>query len=121
MGYRVPKEWGSLTETQRGLGSLGAFKRQSKAGFLAAYGAFRCSVRACFVCGERRGGVGLGGNEVATWGKVREWWGAVMVGALELSGTVAVNGGLGFRFLWLACLPICDFYLLTTGPLQFLY
>ena len=55
VGYRVPKEWGSLTEVTRGVGSLGAFKRRSRAGFLADYGAFRCAVRGCYVCGEGRG------------------------------------------------------------------
>ena len=50
VGYRVPKEWGSLTEEQRGVGSLAAFKRGSRAGFLAGYGAFECGVGGCAVC-----------------------------------------------------------------------
>ena len=33
VGYRVPKEWATLTEEQRGTGSLAAFKRRSRAGF----------------------------------------------------------------------------------------
>lgn len=33
VGYRVPTEWGTLSE----VGSLGAFKRGSRAGFLAGY------------------------------------------------------------------------------------
>ena len=45
VGYRVPREWATLTE-----GFLGAFKRRSKAGFLAEYGAFVCGVRNCGVC-----------------------------------------------------------------------
>ena len=53
VGYRVPKEWGSLGADLRELGSLGAFKRQSKAGFLATYGNFRCGVRGCYVCNVR--------------------------------------------------------------------
>ena len=61
VGYRVPKEWGSLTEELRGVGSLGAFKRQSKAGFLGAYGEFRCAVRGCYVCGVAGQG-GRGGD-----------------------------------------------------------
>ena len=34
VGYRIPKEWATLTEGQRGVGSLAAFKRGSRAGFL---------------------------------------------------------------------------------------
>ena len=51
VGYRVPKEWGTLTETQRGAGSLAAFKRGSRAGFLAGYGSFECGVGGCLACG----------------------------------------------------------------------
>ena len=51
VGYRVPKEWGTLTEGQRGVGSLAAFKRESRAGFLAGYGSFICGVAGCVVCG----------------------------------------------------------------------
>ena len=51
VGYRVPAEWGSLTEAQRGVASLGAFKRGSRAGFLGEYAAFVCVDRACYVCG----------------------------------------------------------------------
>ena len=50
VGYRVPKEWSTLTEGQRGVGSLGAFKRGSKASFLAGYAAFQCGGN-CGVCG----------------------------------------------------------------------
>ena len=50
VGYRVPKEWASLSEVQRGAVSLGAFKRGSRAGFLAGYGAFECQVAGCRVC-----------------------------------------------------------------------
>ena len=50
IGYRVPKEWDSLTEGQRGSGSLGSLKRGSRAGFLASYRAFVCGVRGCYVC-----------------------------------------------------------------------
>jgi len=51
VGYRVPKEWATLTEGQRGMGSLAAFKRGSRAGFLREYGAFVCRDRGCGVCG----------------------------------------------------------------------
>ena len=48
VGYRVPKEWATLTEGQRGAVSLAAFKRGSREGFLASYGAFVCA--GCWVC-----------------------------------------------------------------------
>ena len=60
VGYRVPKEWGSLTDGQRGVGSLAAFKRGSRAGFLEGYGAAVCMDRGCFVCGEGQGRGGAG-------------------------------------------------------------
>ena len=50
VGYRVPREWATMTEAQRGVGSLAAFKRGSRAGFLAGYGSFVCGVRGCGVC-----------------------------------------------------------------------
>ena len=52
VGYRVPKEWAALTEAQRGVGSLVAFKRGLKAGFLRGYGGFVCRVGGCRVCGD---------------------------------------------------------------------
>ena len=51
VGYRVPWEWARLTEEERGAGSLAAFKRRSRAGFLWGYGAFVCEVSGCAVCG----------------------------------------------------------------------
>ena len=57
VGYRVPKEWATLSEDQRGSGSLGAFKRGSRAGFLSGYGAFECRERGCRVFSA--GGRGL--------------------------------------------------------------
>ena len=57
VGYRIPKEWATVTEAQRGAGSLGAFKRGSRGGFLVGYGAFSCSGVGCYVCGAR-GAVG---------------------------------------------------------------
>ena len=50
VGYRIPREWAGLSESQRGSGSLGAFKRGSKGAFLAGYGAFECGVVGCGVC-----------------------------------------------------------------------
>ena len=51
LGYRAPREWATLTREQRGAGSLAAFKRGSRQGFLGVYGAFMCGVRGCGVCG----------------------------------------------------------------------
>ena len=56
VGYRVPVEWRSLTEEQRGLGSVAGFKRSSRAGFLGQYGGFVCRAVGCGVCGTGRGG-----------------------------------------------------------------
>ena len=50
VGYRVPKEWGELTEEHRGVASLAAFKRRSRGGFLAEYGLV-CRDRKYEVCG----------------------------------------------------------------------
>ena len=61
VGYRVPVEWASLSDSQRGTGSLGRFKRESRDGFLAGYGAFVCAVRDCYVC---RAELGQGGHNV---------------------------------------------------------
>ena len=66
VGYRVPKEWASLTDAQRGVRSLAGFKRGSKAGFLSEYGAFVCAVRGCYVCGA--GGAMGEGRNVGTVG-----------------------------------------------------
>ena len=52
VGYRVPKEWETLSEALRGASSLGAFKRQSKAEFLKGYAQFECFSRGCYVCGD---------------------------------------------------------------------
>ena len=56
VGYRVPKEWATIPEAQRAGGTLAAFKRTSRAGFLAGYGAFRCG--GCWVCTGGGGGDG---------------------------------------------------------------
>ena len=42
--------WATLTDGQRGAASLAAFKRGSRAGFLAGYGSFVCGVADCRVC-----------------------------------------------------------------------
>ena len=50
VGYRVPKEWATIGEAQRGVASLASFKRWSRAGFLAGYAGFECRVAGCGVC-----------------------------------------------------------------------
>ena len=51
VGYRVPREWAGMSEEEREGGSLAAFKRRSRAGFLAGYGGFECGTVGCGVCG----------------------------------------------------------------------
>ena len=60
VGYRVPKEWATLTEAQRMVGSLASFKKGSREGFLGSYRGFVCEVRGCGVCR----GVGAGPRSV---------------------------------------------------------
>ena len=50
VGYRVPREWATMTEAQRAVGSLAAFKRGSRGAFLAGYGSFVCADAECWVC-----------------------------------------------------------------------
>ena len=52
VGYRIPREWATLTDAQRGVGSLAAFKRGSRAGFLAEYGSFVCADAGCWICAQ---------------------------------------------------------------------
>ena len=56
VGYRVPVEWASLSEEQRGAVSLASFKGGSRRGFLDSYAAFVCVDGDYDVCG----GEGLG-------------------------------------------------------------
>ena len=51
VGYRVPTEWAGMTMAEREIGSLAAFKRRARAGFLAGYGGFDCCVMGCVLCG----------------------------------------------------------------------
>ena len=67
VGYRVPKEWDSLRDDQRRVGSLAGFKRGSRDGFLAGYAASVCAVRGCYVC--RAGEGGGDGRNVGTAGE----------------------------------------------------
>ena len=59
VGYRVPKEWAGLSAELRGVGTLAAFKRRSRGGFLWGYGEFVCGVRGCGVCGDDAGWASL--------------------------------------------------------------
>jgi hypothetical protein len=54
--YRVLAEWHTLTEEQRGMGSVGDFKRSLKGDFLVEYGLFQCRVTGCWVCGNHSAG-----------------------------------------------------------------
>ena len=57
----LPKEWAELTREAGEVGSLAAFKRWSRAGFLAGYGMFECGVVGCVVCGGPGGLTSLSG------------------------------------------------------------
>ena len=63
VGYRIPKEWESITEALRSTATLGAFKRKSKEEFLKGYDQFRCIEVDCYVCGGRGAGGGVQGVE----------------------------------------------------------
>ena len=56
VGYRVLGEWGRLSAELRGVGTLAAFKRRSRDGFLWEYGVFVCGETGCRVCGVGAGG-----------------------------------------------------------------
>ena len=56
VGYRVPREWAALDGGQREAGSLAAFKRRSRGGFLWEYGAFVCGISRCVVCNVQGSG-----------------------------------------------------------------
>jgi hypothetical protein len=43
VGYRVPTEWGTLTEEQRAIMSVEGFKQSSKGHFLVQYEVFQSS------------------------------------------------------------------------------
>ena len=93
LGYWVPKEWATLTEDQRGVGSLTAFKRGSRAGFLAEYAAFVCA-DAGFVMSRR------GEYRWCCWGVWAVWApGAgldlfVMLGPLRLGNSASLLSAL---------------------------
>jgi hypothetical protein len=52
VGYRIPSEWGTLTEEQRAIVSVAGFKRSSRGDFLVQYEVFQCGVAGCWVCGR---------------------------------------------------------------------
>jgi hypothetical protein len=51
-GYRIPTEWGTLTEEQRAITSVAGFKRSLKGDFLVQYEAIQCGVVGCWVSGR---------------------------------------------------------------------
>ena len=55
VGYKIPREWETLTDEMRKAVSIGAFKRQSKGEFIKGYGQFSCLTQGCYVCGGGRG------------------------------------------------------------------
>ena len=50
IGYRIPKEWETLSQAQREIKSLPGFKKNSKAEFMSKYRDFKCQVKDCFIC-----------------------------------------------------------------------
>jgi hypothetical protein len=52
VNYRVPMEWGTLTEEQRAVHLVVDFKRNSKGDFLVQYGTSQCGVAGCWICGR---------------------------------------------------------------------
>ena len=52
VGYKVPKEWETLTSALRQIKSLSGFKNKSKEDFFKAYKTFKCEDQGCFVCGD---------------------------------------------------------------------
>ena len=50
VGYRIPREWQSLTEELRQVSSLGGFKKKSKGEFIAEYKKFQCQEKHCYIC-----------------------------------------------------------------------
>jgi hypothetical protein len=50
VGYRIPTEWGTLTEEQRVI--VAGFKRSSKGDFLVQYEVLQCGVAGCWVYGR---------------------------------------------------------------------
>ena len=50
IGYRIPKEWDSLSRSLKESKSLSGFKQQSKRDFLAGYAKFKCTTANCYVC-----------------------------------------------------------------------
>ena len=55
VGFRVPVEWGSVPGSLKEAGTVSAFKRGSRAGFVQAYGGFVCRDGGCRVCGVGQG------------------------------------------------------------------
>ena len=50
IGYRIPKEWQSIPEDLKKLGSLTGLKKKSKQGFINKYKSFQCEISDCYIC-----------------------------------------------------------------------
>ena len=50
VGYRIPKEWKSLSQKLKETNSLSGFKRRSREEFIARYRSFKCDKKDCYVC-----------------------------------------------------------------------
>ena len=50
IGYRIPKEWDSLSRSLKESKSLSGFKQLSKRDFLAGYAKFKCTTINCYIC-----------------------------------------------------------------------
>ena len=55
VGFRVPKEWLSLSENLRAMTSLGGFKKKSKDEIIKKYKLFNCDKLNCRACGGQIG------------------------------------------------------------------
>ena len=52
VGYRIPREWQSLSEEIRQMRSLEGFKKKSKEEFLSNYKNFECVDQNCYICNK---------------------------------------------------------------------
>ena len=55
VGYRVPKEWESVSKVLREMTSLSGFKRKSREEFILSYKAFECVAQVCCICSRSAG------------------------------------------------------------------
>ena len=50
LGYRIPKEWQSIPDDVKKIGSLTGFKKKSKQEFIDKYKSFLCKTSDCYIC-----------------------------------------------------------------------